>query len=142
MAHDFNNLLAVILGTSELLLADLHAYDPRRKYIDDITDASKRAAILTRQLLTFSRKHVFSPVVVDLNLIVMETGRMLPRVIGEHIEIAVVPSVEPVPVLADPTQIQVILMNLASNARDAMTKGGKLTIEVANLKCKGWRRTG
>lgn len=134
VAHDFNNLLAVILGTSELLLADFHAYDPRRKYIDDITDASKRAAILTRQLLTFSRKHVFSPVVVDLNLIVMETGRMLPRVIGEHIEIAVVPSVEPVPVLADPTQIQVILMNLASNARDAMTKGGKLTIEVANLE--------
>ena len=132
VAHDFNNLLAVILGSSELLLADLHAYDPRRKYVEDITDASKRAAILTRQLLTFSRKHVFSPLVVDLNLIVMETGRMLPRVIGEHIEIAVVPSVEQVPVLADPTQIQQILMNLAANARDAMPKGGKLTIEIAN----------
>ena len=136
VAHDFNNLLAVILGSSELLLADLHAYDPRRKYIEDITGASKRAAILTRQLLTFSRKHVFSPLVVDLNLIVMETGRMLPRVIGEHIEIAVVPSVERVPVLADPTQIQLILMNLATNARDAMPKGGKLTIKVADCEMK------
>jgi len=134
VAHDFNNLLAVILGSSELLLADLHAYDPRRKYVEDITDASKRAAILTRQLLTFSRKHVFSPLVVDLNLIVMETGRMLPRVIGEHIEIAIIPSVEQVPVLADPTQIQLILMNLAANARDAMPKGGKLTIEVTNFE--------
>jgi two-component system, cell cycle sensor histidine kinase and response regulator CckA len=134
VAHDFNNLLAVILGSSELLLADLPACDPRRKYIEDITDASKRAAILTRQLLTFSRKHVFSPLVVDLNLIVMETGLMLPRVIGEHIEVAVVPSVEQVPVLADPTQIQMILMNLAANARDAMPKGGKLTIEVANVE--------
>jgi CheY-like chemotaxis protein len=134
VAHDFNNLLAVILGSSELLLADLHAYDPRRKYVDDITDASKRAVILTRQLLTFSRKHVFSPLVVDLNSIVIETGRMLPRVIGEHIEIAVVPSTDQVPVLADPTLIQLLLMNLATNARDAMPKGGKLTIEVANFE--------
>jgi two-component system, cell cycle sensor histidine kinase and response regulator CckA len=134
VAHDFNNLLAVILGSSELLQADLHAHDPRRKYVEDITNASHRAATLTKQLLTFSRKHVLSPRVVDLNLIVMETGRLLPRVIGEHIEIAVVPSVEQVAVLADPTQIQLILMTLAANARDAMPKGGKLTIEVANVE--------
>ena len=134
VAHDFNNLLGVVLGNSEMLLADLHADDPRRKYVEDITDACKRAASLTRQLLTFSRKQVFSPLVFDLNLIVMETGRMLPRVIGEYIEIAVVPSVEQAPVLADPTQIQQILMNLAANARDAMPKGGKLTIEVATFE--------
>ena len=134
VAHDFNNLLAIILGSSELLLAKLHAYDPRRKYIDDITDASGRATILTRQLLTFSRKHVFSPTVADLNSIVTETSRMLPRVIGEHIEIAVVPSVDQAPVLADPTLIQLVLMNLATNARDAMPKGGKLTIEVTNFE--------
>ena len=133
VAHDFDNLLGVVLGNSEMLLADLHADDPRRKYVEDITDASKRAASLTKQLLTFSRKQVFSPLVFDLNLIVMETGRMLPRVIGEYIEIAVVPSVEQAPVLADPTQIQQILMNLAANARDAMPKGGKLTIEVATF---------
>lgn len=134
VAHDFNNLLAVILGSSELLLAELHAYDSRRKYIEDITAASKRAATLIRQLLTFSRKQRFSPLVFDLNSVVTETGRMLPRVIGEHIKIAVVPSVEQVPVLADPTQIQLLLMNLAANARDSMPKGGKLTIEVANFE--------
>ena len=134
VAHDFNNLLGVILGSAELLLADLHADDRRRKYVEDIIDASKRSASLTRQLLTFSRKQVFSPLVFDLNSVVTETGRMLPRVIGEHIEIAVVPSVERVPVLADPTQIQQVLMNLAANARDAMPEGGKLTIEVANFE--------
>jgi two-component system cell cycle sensor histidine kinase/response regulator CckA len=136
VAHDFNNLLCVILGSSELLLDDLGANDPRRRYVEATTAASKRAASLTKQLLTFSRKQVSSPLVFDLNSIVRETGRMLPRVIGEHIEIGIILPVEQAPVLADPTQIQQILMNLAANARDAMPEGGKLTIEVANCEMK------
>mgnify|MGYP001293450746 CR=1 FL=1 len=136
VAHDFNNLLSVIMGSSELLLHDLRASDPQRKYVEAITAASKRGATLTKQLLTFSRKQVSSPLVFDLNSIVKETGRMLPRIIGEHIEIAIVLSSEQAPVLADPTQVQQILMNLSANARDAMSKGGKITIEVANCEMK------
>jgi PAS domain S-box-containing protein len=136
VAHDFNNLLGVILGSSELLLDDLRANDPRRRYVEAITTASKRAASLTKQLLTFSRKQISSPLVFDLNSIVRETGRMLPRVIGEHIEIGIVLSVEQAPVLADPTQVQQVLMNLAANARDAMPEGGKLNIGVANCEMK------
>jgi PAS domain S-box-containing protein len=136
VAHDFNNLLGVILGSSELLLDDLRANDPRRRYGEAITAASKRAASLTKQLLTFSRKQISSPLVFDLNSIVRETGRMLPRVIGEHIEIGIVLSVEQAPVLADPTQVQQVLMNLAANARDAMPEGGKLNIGVANCEMK------
>jgi len=93
VAHDFNNLLGVILGSSELLLEDLRANDPRRRYIEAITTASQRAVSLTKQLLSFSRKQVSSPLVFDLNSIVRETGRMLPRLIGEHIEIGIVLSV-------------------------------------------------
>ena len=136
VAHDFNNLLGVILGSSELLLDDLGANDSGRRYVEAITAASQRATSLTKQLLTFSRKQVSSPLVFDLNSIVRETGRMLPRVIGEHIEIGIVLSGEQAPVLADPTQIQQVLMNLAANARDAMPEGGKLTIEVANYEMK------
>src|ERR1022692_573664 len=136
VAHDFNNLLSVILGSSELLLDDLGATDPRRRNVEAIIAASKRAASLTKQLLTFSRKQASSPLVFDLNSIVRETGRMLPRVIGKHIEIGIVLPMEQVPILADPTQIQQVLMNLAANARDAMTEGGKLTIEVANCEIK------
>jgi two-component system, cell cycle sensor histidine kinase and response regulator CckA len=136
VAHDFNNLLGVILGYSELLLEDLRVDGPRRRYVEAITTASKRAVSLTKQLLTYSRKQVSSPLVFDLNSIVRETGRMLPRIIGEHIEIGIVLSEEQAPVLADPTQIQQVLMNLAANARDAMPEGGKLTIEVANWEMK------
>ena len=136
LAHDFNNLLGVILGNSQLLLEDLRANDPGRRYVEAIATASKRAASLTKQLLTFSRKQVFAPLLFDLNSIVRETGDMLPRLIGEHIEIGIVLSLEQAPVLADPTQVQQILMNLAANARDAMPEGGKLTIEVTNCEIK------
>jgi two-component system, cell cycle sensor histidine kinase and response regulator CckA len=136
VAHDLNNLLGVILGNSGLLLDDLGADNPGRGYVEAITTASKRAASLTKQLLTFSRMQVSSSLVFDLNSIVGETGRMLPGVIGEHIEIGIVLSVEQAPVLADPIQIQQVLMNLAVNARDAMPEGGKLTIKVANCEMK------
>jgi PAS domain S-box-containing protein len=136
VAHDFNNLLSVILGNAELLLDDFRAEDPRKGYVEAITVASKRAAGLAKQLLTFSRKQVSSLVVFDLNSIVKETGRMLPRVIGEHIEINVTLSADLAPVLADPTQIQQVLLNLAANAQDSMPGGGKLTIEVNNCEVK------
>ncbi|MGA2924179.1 MAG: ATP-binding protein [Candidatus Sulfotelmatobacter sp.] len=136
VAHDFNNLLSVILGNAELLLDDFRAEDPRKRYVEAITVASKRAAGLAKQLLTFSRKQVSSPVVFDLNSIVKETGRMLPRIIGDHIEIDVNLAADLAPVLADPTQFQQVLLNLAANARDSMPEGGKLTIEVSNCEVK------
>jgi PAS domain S-box-containing protein len=136
VAHDFNNLLSVILGNAELLLDDFRTEDPRKRYVEAITVASKRAGGLAKQLLTFSRKQVSSPVVFDLNSIVKETGRMLPRIIGEHIEINVDLAADLAPVLADPTQIQQVLLNLAANARDSMLEGGKLTIEVSNCEVK------
>ena len=139
VAHDFNNLLNVILGSSELLLDDLGANDPRRGYVEAITAASRRGASLTKQLLTFSGKQVSSPLVFDLNSIARETGRMLPRAIGEPTEIGIVLPAEQGPVLADPTQIRQVLTNLGTNARDAMPEGGKPTIREMK---KGGREIG
>jgi PAS domain S-box-containing protein len=136
VAHDFNNLLNVILGSSELLLDDLGANDPRRGYVEAITAASKRGARLTKQLLTFSGKQVSSPLVFDLNSIARETGRMLPRAMGEPTEIGIVLPAEQAPVLADPTQIQQAPTNQEASPRDAMPEGGKRTIEVANREMK------
>ena len=136
VAHDFNNLLSIILGSAEILLDSLPADDPLAKYAEDITCASQQAASLTRQLLLFSRKAPVSLKVVDLNQVVQETSRMLQRMIGEHIEVVVVLSAEEALVLADHAQCQQILLNLAANARDAMQKGGKLTIETATLELR------
>ena len=136
VAHDFNNLLNVILGSSELLLDDLGANDPRRGYVEAITAASKRGARLTKQLLTFSGKQVSSPLVFDLNSIARETGRMLPRAMGEPTEIGIVLPAEQAPVLADPTQIQQAPTNQEASPRDAMPEGGKRTIEVASREMK------
>jgi PAS domain S-box-containing protein len=136
VAHDFNNLLNVILGSSELLLDDLGANDPRRGYVEAITAASKRGARLTKQLLTFSGKQASSPLVFDLNSIAREAGRMLPRAIGEPTEIGIVLPAEHAPVLADPTQIQQVPTNQEASPRDAMPEGGKRTIEVASREMK------
>src|SRR5204863_7673721 len=128
--------------SSEILLGSLSANDPLIRHVNNITVASEQAASLTRQLLTFSRKQAFSPIVFDLNSIVIETGQMLPRIIGEHIEIVVVPSAEQALVLADRSQAQQVLLNLAANARDAMPKGGKLSIRVATTKIGSAARAG
>jgi PAS domain S-box-containing protein len=136
VAHDFNNLLNVILGSSELLLDDLGANDPRRGYVEAITAASKRGARLTKQLLNFSGKQVSSPLVFDLNSIARETGRRLPRAIGEPTEIGMVLPAEQAPVLADPTQIQQVPTNQEGGPRDAVLEGGKRTIGVANREMK------
>jgi PAS domain S-box-containing protein len=133
IAHDFNNLLSLIIGYSELLLEGLGPVDPRRKSAEEIRAAGQRAASLTRQLLAFSRKQMLQPEVINLNEVVERTGKMLRRLIGEDIDF--VTKVDPAlrNVLADPGQIEQVLLNLAVNARDAMPDGGLLTIETSNV---------
>jgi two-component system cell cycle sensor histidine kinase/response regulator CckA len=133
VAHDFNNLLGVITGYAELLGKRLPD-DPRlQRYLDDILKAAHRAAGLTQQLLAFSRKQVLQPRILDLNDVVLETEKMLRRLIGEDIEFVSVLRDRLGCVRADRGQIEQVLMNLAVNARDAMGRGGRLTIETANV---------
>ncbi len=134
VAHDFNNLLTIINGYSELALDCLHPSDPIRDSIKEIAKAGDRAASLTRQLLAFSRQQVLAPRVLDLNALVADVERMLRRLIGEDIDLAIVPGSKLGRVKADPGQIEQILVNLAVNARDAMPEGGKLIIETANVE--------
>ena len=134
VAHDFNNLLTIINGYSELALERLHPSDPLRSFIKEITKAGGRAASLTRQLLAFSRQQVLAPRVLDLNSLVADVEKMLRRLIGEDIDLVMVPGAELGRVKADPGQIEQILVNLAVNARDAMPEGGKLVIETANVE--------
>ena len=133
IAHDFNNLLMVISGYSEFLLERLGP-DPRlRGPAQEISNATQRATSLTRQLLAFSRKQILAPKVLDLNEAVTENLKMLTRMIGEDIDLVMVPGPALGAVRADPGQIDQVIMNLAVNARDAMPQGGKLTIETANV---------
>src|SRR6266571_5091230 len=132
VAHDFNNILTVITGHSELLLRQLAADDPRRKSAEQIEKTAYMAAALTRQLLTFSRKQVIEPRVLNLNAVIVAIERMLRRLIGEDIEFRTLPDSAAGYIKADPGQIEQVIMNLAVNARDAMPNGGKLTITTAN----------
>jgi PAS domain S-box-containing protein len=133
IAHDFNNLLMVISGYSEFLLERLGP-DPRlRGPAQEIANATQRATSLTRQLLAFSRKQMLAPKILDLNEVVTENLKMLTRMIGEDIDLVMVPSTELGAIRADPGQIDQVIMNLAVNARDAMPEGGKLTIETSNI---------
>lgn len=133
VAHDFNNLLTVITGYSDLSLKRLGQCDPLRKNIDEIRKAAERAASLTRQLLAFSRKQILQERILDLNSIVTDIEKMLRRVIGEDIELIAI--LDPLlgKIKADPGQIEQVIMNLAVNARDAMPRGGKLTIETGHV---------
>jgi PAS domain S-box-containing protein len=133
IAHDFNNLLMVISGYSEFLLERLGAEPHLRGPAQEIASASERASSLTRQLLAFSRKQMLAPRIVNLNDIATENLKMLTRMIGEDIDLVLVPSANLWPVRADAGQIEQVIMNLAVNARDAMPSGGKLTIETANV---------
>jgi PAS domain S-box-containing protein len=133
IAHDFNNLLMVIRGYSDLLLEELKPADSRRRALEEIRKAGERAATLTRQLLAFSRKQVLQPQILDLNAVVSNINTMLRRLIGEDIELTMLPGAALDRVQADPGQIEQVIMNLAVNARDAMPHGGKLTIETANV---------
>jgi two-component system, cell cycle sensor histidine kinase and response regulator CckA len=134
VAHDFNNLLMVISSYAELMLDSLAPQHPLRHSVDEIQKASRRAADLTRQLLAFGRKQMQSLHLLDLNAIIEDFNKMLPRLIGEDIELVFVPGEKLGKVKADPVQIEQILMNLVANARDAMPKGGKLVIETASVR--------
>ena len=133
IAHDFNNLLTVIEGYAEMMQADAPLESPHRESAEEILVAARRAASLTRQLLAFSRRQVLQPVLLNLNENVTSTRRMLSRLLGENIEILVRAAPGLWDVVADPGQIDQIIVNLAVNARDAMPTGGRLTIETANL---------
>ncbi|HET7425376.1 MAG TPA: ATP-binding protein, partial [Gemmatimonadales bacterium] len=132
VAHDFNNLLTAIQGYTSLVLLDLGPDDPHREDLEEIRKASERAAALTRQILTFSRRHVIEPATIDLNQTIVDLERLVPRLIGE--DVAVVTALDPelVPVRADPRQLEQVILNLVVNARDAMPEGGRLTIETAS----------
>jgi two-component system, cell cycle sensor histidine kinase and response regulator CckA len=132
VAHDFNNILGVIIGYSEALQQMMPADDPMREAVDEIEKAGRRAAALTQQLLAFSRKQVLEPKVLDLNSIVADVEKMLRRLIGEDLELEIVPAPALGRVKADRGQIEQVILNLAVNARDAMPHGGKLKIETMN----------
>lgn len=134
IAHDFNNLLSVILGHSDILEQQVATNGAMRKSVEATRNAAERAAALTLQLLAFSRKQLIEPAVVDLNISVTEIQKMLHRVIGEDIELAIRLQPDLGYIKADPGQLGQVLMNLAVNSRDAMPSGGTLAIETANVE--------
>jgi signal transduction histidine kinase/ActR/RegA family two-component response regulator len=134
VAHDFNNVLSVILSHAELIADDLEPDAPLRADIEEIRTAAVRATELTRQLLAFSRQQVLEAKVLDLGQTVAGTERMLRRMLGADVELTVLSASGLWGVKADPGQIEQILMNLAVNARDAMPRGGRLTIETTNVR--------
>jgi two-component system cell cycle sensor histidine kinase/response regulator CckA len=134
VAHDFNNLLMVVKGHTELLLDTLPLGDHVTRKIEQIDRAADRAATLTRQLLAFSRMQVLQPRAMNLNGVVEEMGRLIPRLIGEDIELILKCDENLGTIRADASQMEQIIMNLAVNARDAMPDGGRLMIETANAE--------
>ena len=140
VAHDFNNVLTAISGHSEMLLRQLESGDSRRKNAEQIEKCASLAAALTRQLLTFSRKQVIEPRVLELNSVVGNTERMLRRLIGEDIEFQTELDPAAGHIKADLGQIEQVIMNLALNARDAMPNGGRLTVSTANVTIDEARR--
>ncbi len=138
VAHDFNNILTVITGYTELLLTR-HADNPenQNRALQQIELAAERAASLTRQLLAFSRKQILQPKMLNLNSVVTDINMMLRRLIGEDIELIMILEPQLGQVLADPGQLEQVILNLAVNARDAMPRGGKLTLQTANIELDG-----
>ena len=142
VAHDFNNLLTAVLGDAQMLVEGLHESDPLREEAREIQEAARKAAALTRQLLAFGRKEAARPRVLDLGEVVSAMDRMLRRLIGEDVELVTVSDPELGHVRVDPGRIEQVILNLALNARDAMPKGGRLTIETANVQVtedESWR---
>jgi PAS domain S-box-containing protein len=133
VAHDFNNLLTVIKGYCQMIFDTTRPEDKIRSHIGHIDSAAERAASLTRHLLAFSRKQVLQPRVIDLNSLILNLDKMLRRVIGENIEMTVSSARGIGAIKADPGQVEQVIMNLVLNARDAMPKGGKITVQTANV---------
>jgi len=133
VAHDFNNLLMVISSYAELALDHLDPEHPLQRNLHEILKASRSAADITRQLLTFGRKQLQSLQAVDINTVLEDIGRMLPRLIGEDIKLSIFPGSHLGRVKADAVQLEQVVLNLAVNARDAMPKGGELTIETSSV---------
>lgn len=134
VAHDFNNLLTVINGYAEMLLAARASNDPDRVPLEEIKAAGERAAALTRQLLAFSHRQVVHPRRIDLNQSVRDMESLLRRLIGEGIELSLSLSAEPVYTLIDPGQLEQVIMNLAVNARDAITHHGRITLATGTAR--------
>ena len=133
VAHDFNNILTAIMGIGELLLNSLSEDDPIRHDVEGICRVGRRAADLVKQLLAFSRRQILTPKVLNLNEVIRDVGKMLRRLIGEDIELSINTFPNLGNVMADPVQMEQIILNVSVNARDAMPKGGKLSIETANV---------
>lgn len=136
IAHDFNNIMGVVLLHTDLLLEALEKDNPQRRHLTEIRNATIRASGLTQQLLAFGRKQVMQPVVMNLNTVVNDTGKMLKRWIGEDVEIKISLDSNLKTILADPNQMAQIIMNLAVNSRDAMPNGGEFTITTENVTVK------
>ena len=134
IAHDFNNHLTAIMGISGLILEDKLLAKHLRKDLRTVLGAAERATELVKQLLAFSRRQIMNPKVLNLNDVVQDVRRLLPRLIGENIELAVKVEPELYAVKVDPVQAEQILLNLAINSRDAMPSGGKILVETANVR--------
>jgi PAS domain S-box-containing protein len=134
IAHDFNNILSAIIGYGSLLQKKMPEDDPRRANLEHILESADRAAHLTHSLLAFSRNQLINPRPVDLNAVIQRVQMLLRRIIGEDIELETVFGQKAVMVSADSGQLEQVFMNLATNARDAMPKGGALTIKTDTLK--------
>jgi len=141
IAHDFNNLLTAILGYGDLVLDELGDGHRAQPDVEEILHAADRASGLTRQLLAFSRRQVLQPESVDLNAIVADIDRMMRRLIGENIELVTIQDGELCPIVADPGQIEQVIVNLVVNAQDAMPRGGRLEVETANYRTDVEQRT-
>ncbi len=134
VAHDFNNLLTIIRGHSDLLIDRIGPVDSQRHSVEQIQKAAGRAVSMTRQLLAFSRMQVLQTRVLDLNGVVAEMGKMLPRLIGENIDYEFLSGANLSPVKADPGQIEQVILNLVVNSRDAMPNGGGITVRTLNVE--------
>ncbi len=132
VAHDFNNMLSVILGYTDIAMEQVKAEQPIHSHLEEVSKAAQRSADLTRQLLTFARKQVIAPKVLDLNKTVDGMLKMLQQLIGENVRIVWQPAADIWPVMLDPSQIDQILANLCINAKDSIADVGTITIETGN----------